>query len=624
MKSIVLITLLFSFSLFSAHHVVTKIEINYGSKDGILVNKTSSGNYGILSFVMTGKDEVALLCNVEQKVKMFNISTNRLDRELFLNDIPEDFIYNNGVFYILAGYKIHVYSKYGPKFLEFPISNNFRFIERLRIVDDCLYVLTSRGNSYKVFENGRALPCEQQEKNFIKGWIFYDKGISFNTAKINDCKFLLRKFVHGDSVITEEKIFTVDKKLGSVMIIGIINDVIYFDVQYIVNDIPLEVERMILAYSLSSSEVLDKFKLPGIYYLYTKRDLITAENSMYHLVTTENSANVMSLLFDKDIDRTVYPEYMSYKYHYNNHLPKEIMEPFSPPVRDRPISQTRITRAQILKNADAYEKVEWVCSAANTTNHQVVQLPDGTLIRTPEWVTVGPKRKMPYKWGGFTHIDNFLLEIANGKYAGDDYIAREPGYSSRGDTYCVGVDCSGFVSRAWGREKQEWTGSLPNISYQLPGWENVQKGDIANNAGSHVMLIVENNQSGTLNIIEAGGDMRVSYRTYPIIYLTGYVPRKYHMVFDPLQAYRRTERAYIIRKDYGFIEFTNENSPSHAVLKYILYRKEAGGEYLPIEEFSSGFTYYDIFLDEDKTYTYKVESVDSTGQVVEISNEPTI
>ncbi|MBN1232316.1 MAG: SH3 domain-containing protein [Candidatus Coatesbacteria bacterium] len=181
-----------------------------------------------------------------------------------------------------------------------------------------------------------------------------------------------------------------------------------------------------------------------------------------------------------------------------------------------------ITRDQIMANAVPYESHEWYANTWNIT-YGTKQDNDGKYICTPSWVTEGYKEKIPYQWGGFSSIAGFDTGLAT-KYAGDNYTDK-----ASASNYCIGVDCSGFVSRAWGTTQKYGTSTIPNISEELPSYNDMKRGDCLNNAGSHVRLCAEDNPENSVLTLEASGvDWRVSYRTYNFSSLSGYIPRKYN------------------------------------------------------------------------------------------------
>ncbi len=103
----------------------------------------------------------------------------------------------------------------------------------------------------------------------------------------------------------------------------------------------------------------------------------------------------------------------------------------------------------------------------------------------------------------------------------------------------------------------------------------------------------------------------------------------YYIVLS-LRASRETERAWLIRRQYGKVDLTVENEGNLPVSKYVVYRKESGENFLPLIEISGSqfqgptYSYVDKYLDKDKSYTYKFSAVDANGITIAGSNEKTI
>jgi hypothetical protein len=97
-----------------------------------------------------------------------------------------------------------------------------------------------------------------------------------------------------------------------------------------------------------------------------------------------------------------------------------------------------------------------------------------------------------------------------------------------------------------------------------------------------------------------------------------------------LEAERKIERAWILRRDYGEISVQVQNPGNITVSKFILYRRENNGAYTAINEIlgselQNSFYYYtDKFLDRDRSYTYRMTALASGGAILAISNEQKI
>jgi hypothetical protein len=94
-----------------------------------------------------------------------------------------------------------------------------------------------------------------------------------------------------------------------------------------------------------------------------------------------------------------------------------------------------------------------------------------------------------------------------------------------------------------------------------------------------------------------------------------------------LQVALHQERAWLIRKAYAKIDIAMENPGGIAVDKYVVYRKEEGGNYTAIKEIEaeefqgSMHTCHDIQLERSRTYTYRVTAFNAEGEIIGTSTE---
>ena len=90
---------------------------------------------------------------------------------------------------------------------------------------------------------------------------------------------------------------------------------------------------------------------------------------------------------------------------------------------------------------------------------------------------------------------------------------------------------------------------------------------------------------------------------------------------------RRTERAWIVRRDYARVTATVTKAAPFEVTTYRLSRREGSGAYETRRDFTEGdFTAgvlvaNDTFLASGTSYTYKMDALDCQGRIIASSDE---
>ena len=207
------------------------------------------------------------------------------------------------------------------------------------------------------------------------------------------------------------------------------------------------------------------------------------------------------------------------------------------------IATPPISRERTLTNAQAYLTVNWVMTPENYSRAGFENLCQPAEAKfwlrpvhfTPDSVgkTIGP---MPYRWGGDDTPESFKLRIGWGALAGDICTCRSAALN-----YCLvpesaGVDCSGFVSKAWGIEKRGTSGLL-DVATQLSSIAEVRPGDAFVWPGRHVRLVTGSDPGPGLayTVLESSTSLRcegVCESTYRPSELNGYRPIKYRGMTD--------------------------------------------------------------------------------------------
>jgi hypothetical protein len=194
------------------------------------------------------------------------------------------------------------------------------------------------------------------------------------------------------------------------------------------------------------------------------------------------------------------------------------------------------TRSDVMRRAEAMAAVEWEITPSAygppEGESDICRKEAGAMWLRPAALQGGrgqTRRGLPYKWSGWDSAESFRSKPSAA--GGDVCTCRN---SALG--YCVtpgsrGIDCSGFITRAWFEEPRTkygtWT--LAEISDAIEVRE-LKCGDILNKAGNHVVLFAgfSEKMGGAPEIYESSIHCSgVCRRVVPYALLAGYEARKY-------------------------------------------------------------------------------------------------
>jgi hypothetical protein len=191
-------------------------------------------------------------------------------------------------------------------------------------------------------------------------------------------------------------------------------------------------------------------------------------------------------------------------------------------------------RQQAIEAAFAFEGVQWKLTQANYGSDPDSQCSGFNRIRRP-WYLQGKVnqevRGVPYCWGCHGSLANFRQRIESGTLAGNVCTRSAP----RPDV--AGVDCSAFVSAAWGLSVHYTTAAIPAIAAPVANPWDLKPGDALNKPGSHVMLFLRFTPDRKAEVMESstgGCNGRVCRNVYPLASLLarGYVPVRFRAFAD--------------------------------------------------------------------------------------------
>ena len=207
-----------------------------------------------------------------------------------------------------------------------------------------------------------------------------------------------------------------------------------------------------------------------------------------------------------------------------------------------PLSAAPLTRAEALAIAASFAEYRWQPTERNMrhgadSDGVIVQTPDVTTGNPDLWKAGQPSIGVPYKWGGFDTLESFERGVRAGKWAGDLYTAEKRRLGGKAVSgSCVGLDCSGFISRCWRLTEKQSTSSLEGLCTKLRSLGELRSGDVLNAAGGHVVLFVKWLDTTQTRFLcyeaEPFSRVRASERNAAEMVASGYAPMRYRKIVD--------------------------------------------------------------------------------------------
>jgi cell wall-associated NlpC family hydrolase len=201
--------------------------------------------------------------------------------------------------------------------------------------------------------------------------------------------------------------------------------------------------------------------------------------------------------------------------------------------RDATTAFGSLTRRRVIATAYAFENILWPVTAASYGPDPELQCVGSTRGRRPTYLQgqLGRMvRGVPYCWGCSGSLVEFATRIQRGVLAGNLCTREEPLRE------LAGVDCSSFVSAAWGLSTHLTTAQIPAFTAVIDPWA-MQPGDVLNKPNSHVMLFLGYASDQKVHVMEAATaacNGRVCRNVYSLgsLLARGFVPHRYPALED--------------------------------------------------------------------------------------------
>ena len=185
--------------------------------------------------------------------------------------------------------------------------------------------------------------------------------------------------------------------------------------------------------------------------------------------------------------------------------------------KDNAIAAVRpLTRQQVVQTALAFEGVQWRVTPSAYGPNPDTACRGSQRIRRPGYLIgkLGHEvRGVPYCWGCYGSFSQIGARLEQGELAGNVCTNDEPRPG------VVGVDCSAFVSAAWGLSGHFTTDAIPSITDRISDPWDLKPGDALNKPGSHVVLFLRFTPDRKAEVMEAAPiacNGRVCRSVYPL------------------------------------------------------------------------------------------------------------
>lgn len=493
-----------------------------------------SGRYAFQSYQIVPETNQLCLMTSDSRFVIYDLDLTAQPKETIeIEGQVDKFCYSEGYYYFLRPkdiLKVDPKTKEITRVAEFEAPNEF-FVQYYYVEAGKHYILTADERTFILEDGNFELLTEsgwRHKGNYqVYAEIQSGRGLELSTPSGRVIQFTGGQF--------EQRTNT---KILSAVPVGSTGDRVYLDVELDNGDtIPSRI-----LYTLNhEGDILAQSSIPFMYYIDLGSPWCIVENTIYYILTTPEGFYLVKNCDFSNIKLTA-------PYHYNYSLPANLNEgeaKTESESREVRSGNNCVTRTQAVARALTYKNMQWTSTSSNWVSN-CTTIPGGTTkYRTPiAYSSSGTKTSIPYKWGGFTKWTDWMSFVSSGRKTGNYFTSNNStctgtAYSSESDTYVIGLDCSGAVTRWWEYYPKQSTNSLPGISTYLgesntqAGFSSLKKGDIVNNAGSHTRMCINDNPTGTATFIEASaGNWNVQQKTYSYSELTGYKSYKYNNIID--------------------------------------------------------------------------------------------
>ena len=499
------------------------------SEDFTTYEEVVERDYAITSFRMIDTATVAVLTGASDMILVYSLRDNQILYKIDLPITARAFDYDNGMFHVIGDKSYLTINQNGmirerKDFQQPQLPNEELFIiTDLKIIDGQPVIHECNANTYSITSDGL-----QEIDTF---YYHHARGCKIHPKYIDENSFTLynKTLSRSGSINVSMESLGLEGKLSCLDEISVDDNFIAINLQTTYNRTGSFVKSYLLVVN-HNGELINLVEVPINFLSYIHKPFIFMDNAWYYAFSGQEGISFFKI--DTNTNMLTSPDSYEPSDENNSRSYRELENgaSYEDTNNDEPTRGNWRTITQAWYNAASYCNLEWTPISSNVAS-SCTRVGGSGYIITPITSYGYTETGVPYKWGGYTSWRNFESLASQGKYTGNRVTTSSTcggnAYSADADTYVVGVDCSGYVSRCW-EVGHNSTSSIPNIctsqglvtSASSSAFQNM---DALNKSGNHVMLYRSHNGSNQVVVFESSAnDWKTSGRTYNISYFSGY------------------------------------------------------------------------------------------------------
>ena len=486
-------------------------------------------NYAITSFKMLDTVTVAVLTGASDMILVYSLDQNQILNKIQLPTTARAFDYDNGLFHVIGDRTYLSIDQDGvvherKDFQQPQLPNEEVFIiSDLKIIDGQPVIHESDARTYSITSEGL-----QETDTF---YYHHAKDCKIHPQYVDDNSFTLFNETpsRSGSFNVSMKSLGLEGKLSCIDYVSVDDDYIGIHLETTYNCTDSFVKSFLLILN-SSGDLVTLVEVPINFLSYIHKAFVCQDNAWYYAFSGQKGVSFFKIDTNTNTVDSPDPSFL---------LPDDTFteqEFLSDDTSNNDLRGNWRTITQAWYIANSHCTLTWTAISANVAP-SCTWVGNSGYIRTPITSYGSVVNSIPYKWGGWTDYTSFVSLASQGKYTGNKVTTTSCGgsaYSSSSDSYVVGDDCSGYVSRIWEHSSKLSTSTMSSVCSDhglvtSASSSDFQKGDALNKSGNHVMLYTGHNGSNQINVFECSAtDWKTSARTYNTSYFTGYRILRYN------------------------------------------------------------------------------------------------